>query len=96
MNKIINRLLLTGDKLMQKLHLKQPGFIDSTCGPFSKHPERIQKIREIDDLKHLYSNELDKVCFVYDAVYSDSKDLAKTLTDGTNEITINRVYDGYQ
>ena len=26
MNKIINKFLLTGDKFMPKLHLKQPGF----------------------------------------------------------------------
>ena len=28
MNKIINTFLLTGDKFMPELHLKQPGFMD--------------------------------------------------------------------
>ena len=42
MNKIINKFLLTGDKFMRELHLKQPGFTYSTCGLFTKHRERIQ------------------------------------------------------
>ena len=77
MNKIINKLLLTGDKFMQELHLKQPGFTYSACGPFTKHRERIQKFRETGNLKHLYGNELDKGCFAHDAAYCDSIDLAK-------------------
>ena len=35
MNKLINKFLLTRDKLMLDLHLKQPGFNCSTCGPFT-------------------------------------------------------------
>ena len=46
MNKIINKLLLTGDKFLPELHLKQPVFVYSACGPFTKHRERIQKFRE--------------------------------------------------
>ena len=49
---------------MPELHLKQPLFTYSSCGPFTKHLERIQKIRETGDLKHLYINELDKVAFL--------------------------------
>ena len=44
MNKIINKFLLTRDKCILELHLKQPGFTYSACGPFTKHRERIQKI----------------------------------------------------
>ena len=79
MNKIINKFLLTGDKFMPELHLKQPGFIYSACGPFIKHRERIQKFRKTGNSKYLYRNELDKTCFAHDAAYSDSKDLAKKL-----------------
>ena len=75
--KSFNKFLLAGDKFMPELHLKQPGFTYSTCGPFTKHRERIQKFRETDNLKQLYRNELDKACFANDAAYSDSKDLAK-------------------
>ena len=68
---------MTGDKFMPELHLKQPGFTCSTCGPFTKYRERIQKFRETGNLKHLYRNELDKACFVHDAAYSDGEDLTK-------------------
>ena len=34
MNEIVNKFLLTGDKFMPQMHLRQPGFIYSTCGPF--------------------------------------------------------------
>ena len=102
MNKIINKFLLTGNKFMAELHLKQPGFTYSACGPFTKHCERIQKFRGTENLKHLYRNELDKACFAYDAAYSDSKDFAKRtisdkiLKDRAYEIARNRNCDRYQ
>ena len=42
MNKIINKFLLSGDKLIPELHLKQPGFTYSACKSFTKHCERIK------------------------------------------------------
>ena len=51
MNKIINKFLLTGDKFMPELHLKQPGLTYSACGPFTKHSEIIQKFRETSHFK---------------------------------------------
>ena len=36
MNKIVNKFLLGGDKFIPEMHLKQPGFTDSACGPFTK------------------------------------------------------------
>ena len=77
MNKIVNNFLLTGDMFMSRLHLRQPRFTYSAYGPFTKHRDRIRKFRETGSLKYLYRNELDKACFVRDAAYSDSKDLAK-------------------
>ena len=102
MNKIINKFLLTGNKFMPELHLKQPGFTYSAWGPFTKYHERIQKFRETDNLKHLSRNELDKACFAHVAAYVDSKDLAKRtvsdkiLKDRSHEIAKNSKYDGYQ
>ena len=46
MNEIVNKFLLAGDKFMPEMHLKQPGFTYSACGPFTKNKERIQKFRE--------------------------------------------------
>ena len=71
MNNIINKFLLTGDKFMPEFHLKQPGFTYSTCRPFTKYRERIQKFRETGNLKHLHRNKLDKACFSHNAAYSD-------------------------
>ena len=39
MNKIINKFLLTGDKFMPEMRLKQPGFTYSARRPFTKHSE---------------------------------------------------------
>ena len=46
MNKIINKFLLAGDNFMPEMHLRQPGFTYSVCGPFTKNKERIQKFKE--------------------------------------------------
>ena len=46
MNEIVNTFLLSGDKSMPEMHLKQSGFTYSTCGPFTKNKERIQKFKE--------------------------------------------------
>ena len=74
--------MMTAGKFLPELHLKQPGFTYRACGTFTKHRERIEKFKETNNLKHLYRNELDKACFAHDAVYSNSKDLAKrTISD---------------
>ena len=39
MNKIVNKFLLAGDTFMPEMHLKQPGFTYSACGPFTKNKE---------------------------------------------------------
>ena len=53
MNKLINKILVTGDKFMLELHLKQPRLTNSACGPLIKHREKISKFREAGNLKHL-------------------------------------------
>ena len=72
---------------MPEIHLRQPQFTYSACGPFTKHEQRIQKFRETGDTNYIYKNELDKACFVHDAAYSDSKDLTKRY---------HYHFDGYQ
>ena len=37
MNEIVNKFLLAGDKFMPEMHLKQPRFTCSACGPFTKN-----------------------------------------------------------
>ena len=46
---IVNKLLLTGDKFMPEINLRQPGFTYSACGSFTKNKERIKKIKEVSD-----------------------------------------------
>ena len=46
MNEIVNKCSLAGDKFMPEIHLKQPEFTDSACGPFTKNKERIQKFKD--------------------------------------------------
>ena len=102
MNAIINKFLLTGNKFMAEMHLKQPGFTYSACGPFTKHRERINKFMNTGDTRFIYRNDLDKACFQHDSAYADSKDLAKrtqsdkSLRDKAFNIAKNSKYDGYQ
>ena len=102
MNNVINKFLIVGNKFMPEMHLRQPQFTYSACGPFTKHKQRIQKFKETGDTNYIYKNELDKACFAHDAAYSDSKDLTKrTVAD---KIFKNRAFnvdkdlkfDGYQ
>ena len=46
MNAIVNKLSLAGDKFMPEMHLKQPGFTYSACGPFTKNKEIIKKLKK--------------------------------------------------
>ena len=51
---------------MPEMHLKQPGFTYSACGPFTKNKERIQKFKATEDSRYIYKNELIKACFQHD------------------------------
>ena len=77
MNEIVNKFLLAGDKFMPEMHLKQPGFTYSACGPFTKNKERIEKFMQTGNTDFIYKNELDKACFQHDMAYGDFKDLAR-------------------
>ena len=102
MNNTINKLLLAGDKFMPEMHLRQPQFTYSACGPFTKHKQRIQKFKETEDTNNIYKNELDKACFFHDAAYCDSKDLIKrtvadkVLKNKAFDIAKDPKYDEYQ
>ena len=43
MNEIVNKFLLPGDKFMSEMHLKQPKFTYSACGPFTINKKRMEK-----------------------------------------------------
>ena len=87
---------------MPEMHLRQPRFTYSACGPFTKNKQRIQRFMETGDTKYIYRNEFDKVCFQYDMAYGDFKDLKKraksdkVLKDKAFKIASNPKYNGYQ
>ena len=74
---ILKKFLLVEDKFMPEMHLKQPGFTYSACGPFTKNKERIEKFMQTGNTDFIYKNELDKVCFQHDIDYGKTKDLVK-------------------
>ena len=56
MNQIVNKFLLVGDTFMLEIHLKQPGFTYSTCGPFTKSKERIEKFMQTGNTNFIKMN----------------------------------------
>ena len=102
MNNIINKFLLAGDKFMPEMHLRQPQFISSACGPFTRHKERIKEFKRTGDTRLLYRNELDKACFKHDAPYAKYKGVENRLISDQKlrntayDIASNPKYDGYQ
>ena len=102
MNEVVNKFLLVGDKFMPEMHLKQPGFTYSACGPFTQTEKRIEKFMLTGDTNFIYKNELDKACFQYDMAYGKTKDLVKrtqsdkVLKDKAFKIASDPKYDGYQ
>ena len=63
MNKILKKFLLAGDTFMPEMYLKKPGLTYSTCGPFTKNQERIQKFKETVDTNYIYKINLIKFVF---------------------------------
>ena len=102
MNDIVNKFLLVGDKFMPQMHLKQPGFTYSACGPFNRNKEWIENFMQTGNTNFIYRNELDKACFQHDMAYGKSKDLVKrtqsdkVLKDKAFKIASDPKYDGYQ
>ena len=93
MNKVINKFLLAGDKFMPEMHLRQPRFVYSACGSFSRHEERIKEFKRTGDTRYIYQ---------HDSAYADHKDLInkteadKVLRDKAYDIASNPKYDGSQ
>ena len=98
----MHKFLLAGDKFMLEMHLKQPGFTYSACGPFTRNKERIEKFMQTGNTDFIYQNELDEACFQHDMAYGKSQNLAKrtpsdkVLKDKAFKIASDLKYDGYQ
>ena len=87
---------------MPKMSLKQSGFTQNTCGPFTKNKKRIKNFKETGDSRYVYQNELDTACFQHDKAHGDFKDLNrrtaanKVLCDKAFNNAKTPKYDGYQ
>ena len=87
---------------MSIMHLKQPEFTYSACGPFTKNKERIQTFKETRNTNYIYKNELDKASFQHDMAHGHFKDLARrtasdeVLRDKAFNIAKSPKYHGYQ
>ena len=46
MKEIVNKFLLTGDKYMPEIHLRQPGFTYSAVGNIQKIKKESKKLRK--------------------------------------------------
>ena len=51
MNNVIDKFLLAGDKFMPEMHLRQPRFVYSACGSFTRHKERIKEFKRTGDTR---------------------------------------------
>ena len=102
MNEIMNKFLLVGDKFMPEIHLKEPVFTYTACGPFTRNKERTEKFMQTGNTDFIYRNEFDKACFQHDMAYGKSKELTestpsdKVLRDKAFKIASDLKYNGYQ
>ena len=87
---------------MPEMHLRQPSFVYSACGPFTRHKERIKEFKRTGDTRYIDRNELDNACFQHDSAYANHKDLInrteadKVLRNKAYDIASNPEYDGCQ
>ena len=68
MNEIVNKFLQVGDKFMPQMHLKQPGFTYSTCGPFTKNKERTEKFIQTENTDFIV-NKMSSIRLVFNMIW---------------------------
>ena len=101
MNEVAHSFLLTGDKYLPEMHLKQPGFTTVLTDQLLKTKKEF-KIKKTGNTSYIYKNELDKACFQHDMTNGDFKDILrrrasdKALRDKAFNIAKNPKYDEYQ
>ena len=96
----MNKFALAGE--MPEMHLKQPGFAYSACGPFTRNKERIKKFMRTGNTDFIYKTELDKAYFRHDMASGKSKYFTKItqsdkgLRDKALKTASNPKYDDYE
>ena len=97
MDEIVNNFLLPGDKFMPKMHLRQPTFMYSGFGPFTKNKEQIKIFKKNQEIQDIFI----KACFQHDMAYGHFKDLnrrtfADNICNKAFDIAENPNNNGYQ
>ena len=88
MNEIANKFLLTENRFLPEMNLRQsskldkPRFTYSPRGPFAKNKERILNFKETRDPRYIYQNKLDKGYFQHDMGCRGFKDLHRRIDSG--------------
>ena len=81
MNQIVKKFLLAGDKFMPEMHLRQPGFTYSACGPFTRNKQRIQKLCKQEIQIIFTRTNWIKLVFNMIWLMANTKTLKKTQSD---------------
>ena len=74
--------MITWDKFISVIRLKQPGFTHNTSAPFTKNKEKIQNFKESGDSQYIHQIEQDKASFQHNMVYGDFKDMPRRRASG--------------
>ena len=48
MNETVSKILIAGDKFMPEMHLRQPGFTYSACGPLEKKKNVYKDLKKLE------------------------------------------------
>ena len=90
---------------MPEMHLKQPQIVYSACGPFTRHKERIKKIKQTGDIyKLVIFIEMSLIKLVFNTILLmliiidliNRTEADKVLRDKAYDIASNPEHDGYQ
>ena len=66
MNEIVNKFLLAGDKFMPEMYLKQPGFTQSACGPFTKKKKEFKSLKK-QETKNIFT-KMNQIKLVFNMI----------------------------
>ena len=87
---------------MPEMHLKQPGFTYSGCGPFAKSKDKTQNFMQKGHKDYIYRDDLNKACFQHDKSCGKYKYLTtrtesdKVLKGKVFKIASNPKYNAYE
>lgn len=62
---------------MPEMYSQRSGFTESACEGSAKTSDRIWLFKESNDVRYVFRNKIEKVCFHDDHAYSSGEDLVK-------------------